>query len=170
MLAVIMMVHGLGTAAGPLPADSESVQAAAWPFDLSDGPTLAKLAPGHHFARVRSIAKDSTALLRRADGSTATGCRDPCSSDMRGSSKNPLVRVSSFAGADPTGRSDSTAAFAAAMAVVLARGQRSGYKMADNVTDLGGCELSSLAWADVSPLLGWIRHAHCFGCTIFFLG
>ena len=39
-------------------------------------------------------------------------------------------------GADPSGKKDSTAAFAAAVADALAHG--SGEKMGDNVTDLGG--------------------------------
>merc|ERR1719506_2506221 len=47
----------------------------------------------------------------------------------------PLIRPAAY-GADPTGRKDSSQAFAEAMKEALSRG--SGRLMGDNVTDLGG--------------------------------
>ena len=52
---------------------------------------------------------------------------------------SPVVFPTTF-GADPTGRADSTAAFAASVAALLARNV-SGHKMSDGIADLGGVVL-----------------------------
>jgi hypothetical protein len=133
----------------------------AWPLDASSTAVLGRLAPPHQHSRVRGIA-DSAALLSAG--------RDAC----RDNSNSPLVRVAAYAGADPTGKRDSTKAFEAAMADALSHG--SGMPMADNVTDLGGVviDLEGGEYLISAPILvppmygnlrfqrGTIRASHSF--------
>ena len=63
----------------------------------------------------------------------------PTSSSAAAMADSPVVFPTAF-GADPTGKTDSTAAFAAAVAALVAR-NATGHKMSDGIADLGGVVL-----------------------------
>jgi len=88
-----------------------------------------RVAPAHLFPAA------AHARTRAAHRRMLAGWRAPAPADAA----SPVVFPTAF-GADPTGAADSTAAFAAALAAVVAR-NATGKKMSDGIADLGGVVL-----------------------------
>ena len=104
----------------------------SWPLEPSAS-TLGRLAPLHHFSTIRSHIDRAALLSNRRQSCTNGG------EAATAPKADPLIRIAAYAGADPTGKRDSSVAFGVAMADALRRGP--GLLMGDNVTDLGGVVL-----------------------------
>jgi hypothetical protein len=106
-------------------------------------PNAARAAAGADVVRARRVdelphealyPRDAHARTRAAHRRIMSAWRAPALS-----AGSPVISPVTY-GADPTGRTDSTAAFQAAMAAVLAS-NTSGHHMSDGIVDLGGVVL-----------------------------